>query len=116
MSWQTWEHGTDEKTTQELAEMILALMGEAAHDTEDPYENLDEWLDAGIEVVGSPVGVESVLVLHEMEETDDGNAEPGYTLTIQLEDGQQETETFFDDDPERWEGIANDFARRIACP
>lgn len=116
MSWQTWEHDTSAKAQSELAEMILALMGEAAHDTEDPYENLDEWLDAGIEVVGSPTGVENVLVFHEMQETDDGGEEPGYTLAIQLEDGQQDTETFFADDPERWEGIATYFARRIACP
>lgn len=116
MAWHIWRHGTDEKAVCELIEMIRELIKEAVHSTEDPYENLNEWIDAGIVVIHSPIGVQSILVFHEMQETCDGGMRPGYTLTIQLEDGQQETETFFDDDTERWDGIATDFACRIACP
>ena len=115
MPWKIWKYSTDESAVSELEDMIFDLMHEVAFELDDP--ELNEWFETGIEIVDDPYGTESVLVYYELQETDmtdvDGTRKPGYTLTIQFKDGQQDTETFFSDDTERWKEVASFFADRI---
>lgn len=109
MSWQTWHPGTTEEDKHVLSDMIMALMEEVVHELDDP--GFDEWYEAGIEI-GEDV---EVIVYREMQETDrtdiDGTMKPGYTLTIQWPDGQQETQSFFDDESEyEWRQWADYFS------
>lgn len=115
MSWQTWTYDGTENSETTLAKMILNLMNEVVYDL--PTPDLNEWCDAGIEIEGVESGDEAVIVYYEMQETDmtdiDGIYKPGYTLTIQMCDGQQDTETFFADDSYRWEDLSKYFAHRV---
>ena len=113
MSWQTWKPGITPTDMQRLSDMIFALMCEVAYELEAP--NLNEWFDAGIQIGDGTGDFESVLVYHELEESDiDGIMVPGYTLTLQEADGQQETDTFFPDGNEQWwHELSDNFAQMI---
>lgn len=116
MPWKTWNQSTDAAAVAELTDMILALMNEVAFELSPP--GLNEWFETGISLVGSPYGEEEIIVYYELQETDmtdvDGTMKPGYTLTLQFADGQQDTEAFFADEQWRWSEIAEYFANRVA--
>lgn len=116
MGWLKWDPGEVEDSVATLSDMILELMHDVVHSLSDPGFN--EWFDAGIEIGDGGCDVESVIVYREMQETKmtdvNGEMRPGYILTMQLADGQQGTETFFEDDGEaRWRAIADRFAETI---
>lgn len=108
MSWTTWNYDSSEKGREDLEDKILALMEEVSFELDDP--DLEDWFDAGINLVGTGYDEEEIIVYYEIQE--DGN-QPGYTLTYQMSDGQQDTETFFADEDEKWKDIAAYFADRI---
>lgn len=113
MSWQTYHYNPSETGVIELREKILDLMNEVAFDLPDP--DLNEWFEAGIDLQGFD-GEEEIIVYHELQETAltdvNGTYKPGYTLTVQFCDGQQDTATFFADNTDDWNQIAEDMARR----
>ena len=112
MTWQAWNIGTTQEDAEALSDMIIEMMREVVWDLDDP--GFDEWFEAGIEI-GEDV---EIIVYREMQETDmtdiDGTMRPGYTLTIQWPDGQQETQTFFEDDGDvLWREYADYFSNII---